>query len=1219
MAVYKFTSVRTDLALAADWTNLTTPESPETTVPGIADTAQFSATSGAAITGTATVAQAQFLAGPSTAWTFGPGQLSAGGFTIQTLLNVVSGGTLTLTGGTALVGNAAGNGTSLGTLNIGAGGVFNTTIAAQNQNYILAIGSTNSTGSVTVLGTGSLLDLNGNAAAVGNTGNGTLSVLAGGTARLGTPDPTNGGVAALAVGRGGTGSVAVNGGKLLLSGGFYAGRASGASGSVTVSNAGVLTQTSVVATDQNTIGAGGTINGVAAFGGSGSFSVLLGGVATLENTLVAGNQGDSGSVLVAGVGSRLNLGGQLFLGSGTTNPNGAGSLSVQDGGNVALTAAGDTSKYYVVVGNSASTSGILTVNGAGATLDSGANGVAIGYSGTGSATVSGGGTVRSSSADSAVNAALAIGRTAGAAGLLTVSGMGSSYTASGYVFVGRAGTGTLIVDQGGTFTGGQGAGGTALEYAVTIGDGTPTLGANGMPNSPLLFGGTGTARVSNGAMLHTLGNLDVGRRGTSGSVTVDTAGRVLVDAQLLVGSGVDRPGGTGTVTIQGGGTLKAGGLHVLATPGAVLGNDAGTSGTVTVTGAGSSLTTSGDWLSVGRAGTGTLSVLAGGTVTSGAAYADTESALNVGSLAGGVGTVTVSGAGSMLNAAGLAVLGGGNPGSGLAAGGTGTLSVMSGGLFRAANLSSFAGSSLTVDGTGTGVIGASAGTAGLLTVDQGATLGGAGTVHASVRVNGAVTATGGTLSVDSVSGTGTLGANGGTLVLGGLGGQTLQFSGLNSVIRVNALAGNGQVTGFAIGDALDFGAGLAASLAGSVITVRQGASVVGTETLAGLAPGVSVTLVADGAGGQKLVAGDPLFDPVYYLAHNPDIAAAGIDPYQHYVTLGWKEGRDPSALFSTGYYLAHNPITPGVNPLQDFENGGWQAGRDPSASFSTSDYLAANPDVKAAGIDPLLHYVQSGKAEGRAAFAVGTLTDPLVDAAYYYAHNPDVKAAGVDAATHYLSSGWMEGRNPDALFDTNFYLTQNPDIAAAHIDPLLHFEANGWREARDPSLLFSDAKYFAANPDVAAAGIDPLLHYVQSGQNEGRAAFLSGPSAAADPLVQAAYYDPQLGATLIPTGVAAQQQAAASYDAVGWQRGLNPDAYFNTAYYLSHNPDVAAAHIDPLLHYEANGWREGRDPSAQFSTSKYLAAYADIRAAGVDPLLHFVAFGQAEGRVAFAV
>lgn len=296
------------------------------------------------------------------------------------------------------------------------------------------------------------------------------------------------------------------------------------------------------------------------------------------------------------------------------------------------------------------------------------------------------------------------------------------------------------------------------------------------------------------------------------------------------------------------------------------------------------------------------------------------------------------------------------------------------------------------------------------------------------------------------------------------------------------------------------------------------------------------------AGEQNL-----LFDPVYYLAHNPDVAASGTNPYLHYITAGWKEGRDPSALFSTNYYLAHKPINSGINPLQDFENGGWQAGRNPSSAFGTTDYIAANSDVRATRVDPLLQYVQIGKAQGRAAFAVENGTDPLVDPVYYYANNADVKAAGADAVQHYLSSGWTELRNPSAWFDTRYYLAQNPDIAAAHIDPLLHYETFGWKEGRDPSLLFSDAKYLASNPDIAAAGINPLAHYMSLGQAEGRTVLLAGGVAAADLLVNAAYYDKQLGATLLPTGTAAAQQAAASYSTTGWQHNLNPDAYFNTA------------------------------------------------------------------------
>jgi len=393
----------------------------------------------------------------------------------------------------------------------------------------------------------------------------------------------------------------------------------------------------------------------------------------------------------------------------------------------------------------------------------------------------------------------------------------------------------------------------------------------------------------------------------------------------------------------------------------------------------------------------------------------------------------------------------------------------------------------------------------------------------------------------------------GRLEVGAVGsGQTVAMIGGDTLVLDAPAAFAGVVSGFATTDTIVVDSATAVTSAtyaaggngAGTLTLSNGTATLGTIALTGsFAAGAFQVTAGTAANSYNLTVtsdvpvADPLFDANFYLSRNPDVAAAGVDPYQHYLAYGWKEGRDPSALFSDSYYLSHNP------------------------------------DVAAAGVNPLLHYEQHG---------------------------------------------WQEGRNPDALFDTNYYLAQNPDVAAAGIDPLLHFQASGAQGGRDPSLVFSDAKYLAANPDVAAAGVNPLAHYLAYGQSEGRMAFLSGGTAAADPLVDAAYYDKQLGATLIPTDAAGQRQAAASFDATGWQKGLNPDAFFDTSYYLSHNPDVAAAHLDPLQHYEQHGWTEGRDPSAQFSTAKYLAAYSDVKAAGVDPLLHYVEYGKAEGRAAFA-
>lgn len=118
------------------------------------------------------------------------------------------------------------------------------------------------------------------------------------------------------------------------------------------------------------------------------------------------------------------------------------------------------------------------------------------------------------------------------------------------------------------------------------------------------------------------------------------------------------------------------------------------------------------------------------------------------------------------------------------------------------------------------------------------------------------------------------------------------------------------------------------------------------------------------------------FDSKYYLQQNLDVASAGVNPYVHYATYGWKEGRNPDAYFGSSPYLQRNPdvAAAGVNPLIHYRTYGWREGRDPSTNFSTSAYLTMYPDVAAAGVDPLQHFLQFGQREGRLSFAVGSST-----------------------------------------------------------------------------------------------------------------------------------------------------------------------------------------------------------------------------------------------------
>lgn len=154
------------------------------------------------------------------------------------------------------------------------------------------------------------------------------------------------------------------------------------------------------------------------------------------------------------------------------------------------------------------------------------------------------------------------------------------------------------------------------------------------------------------------------------------------------------------------------------------------------------------------------------------------------------------------------------------------------------------------------------------------------------------------------------------------------------------------------------------------------------------------------AGGHAQFAREmPLFDPAFYLSTNPDVAKAGADPLFHYMTHGWREGRNPSSDFHTLYYRdknlngnrRDNPFQhyhqnkdkmelsavpkdeeeilaiqyqaihshfdddfyrekylkgePSADPIDHYLRTGWRQGYDPTPNFSTSGHTKAHPFV----------------------------------------------------------------------------------------------------------------------------------------------------------------------------------------------------------------------------------------------------------------------------------
>jgi glycosyltransferase involved in cell wall biosynthesis/2-polyprenyl-3-methyl-5-hydroxy-6-metoxy-1,4-benzoquinol methylase len=151
---------------------------------------------------------------------------------------------------------------------------------------------------------------------------------------------------------------------------------------------------------------------------------------------------------------------------------------------------------------------------------------------------------------------------------------------------------------------------------------------------------------------------------------------------------------------------------------------------------------------------------------------------------------------------------------------------------------------------------------------------------------------------------------------------------------------------------------------------------------------------------RRIIERSGLFDREFYLAQNPDVATTGIDPLDHFLEHGAKEGRDPHPLFDISFYLGSYPevAQSGKNPFVHFLRSGWKEHRRPNAFFDTGYYLTQNPDVAAAGLNPLKHYIEHGAAEGRS-------PSRDFDAAGYLAGHPGAAAGRFNPVEHALRSG----------------------------------------------------------------------------------------------------------------------------------------------------------------------------------------------------------------------
>jgi fibronectin-binding autotransporter adhesin len=464
----------------------------------------------------------------------------------------------------------------------------------------------------------------------------------------------------------------------------------GATGSVTVTGQGsslatvfnTALNTSAATTGYLTVGQQGTANDITA-AGSGALTITDDGTVSVGDGLIVGfDAGSSGTVTIGS-------GGVLTLDSGFADigdqAGSSGTLTIDAGGTFDTTIAPQTANYYLNIGNKGASGstpaavGTVTVQGAGALLDMNDNGAIIAENGTGTLNVLDGGVVKlgtSSTASSAI-VSLSLGRLG--TGLVDVDGAGSQLDLAGGFYAGRGagGSGTIDVSNDGTLT----------ETSAGTGD-FSAFGTGGTVSGTFVTGGTGTLDITTGGTASFGGTLAFGSNGATG-VGIVSDGTLAAAGALTLGTGTTVTGGTGSLTVEDGGTVEFGGVMTIASTAGtsgtvdidagstltssapssaqtsylVIATAAGATGTVDVSGTGAVLDMTGNHVGVGRGGSGTLTIENGATAITGTTDSNVSGALNVALSTGSTGTVDVGGTGSSLTAVGYVFIGRGGSGT----------------------------------------------------------------------------------------------------------------------------------------------------------------------------------------------------------------------------------------------------------------------------------------------------------------------------------------------------------------------------------------------------------------------------------------------------------------------------------------------------------------------------------------------------------------------------
>lgn len=192
----------------------------------------------------------------------------------------------------------------------------------------------------------------------------------------------------------------------------------------------------------------------------------------------------------------------------------------------------------------------------------------------------------------------------------------------------------------------------------------------------------------------------------------------------------------------------------------------------------------------------------------------------------------------------------------------------------------------------------------------------------------------------------------------------------------------------------------------------------------------------------EIIKNSPLFDEIWYLQQNKDVAKSGMDAAEHYYFYGGFERRDPSIFFSSDAYYKYNSdvLFNQMNPLLHYE------------IYGRKEHRIAIPSY---------HQDTSNQIHIDGALSSDNYKD-LVDQAFIK-HKYKLDFTSLNQFKYYISLKDNLLTAPSLLFDPKWYVENYLDIKMNGVNPFIHYCENGIYEnrlPRNPKNLISTKLFF---------------------------------------------------------------------------------------------------------------------------------------------------------------